>query len=89
MVSLSCEPYKAMDAWLFLGIVMTSSDFKLKNKALKKDEVFNWFDKYESSPNKETYLLNQELKKGDGYALPRKYQKLMQLKHKLNHAFKS
>ncbi len=68
---------------------MTSSDFKLKNKALKKDEVFNWFDKYESSPIKEAYLLNQNLKKGDERAWSRKYQKLRQFKRKFNFAFKS
>jgi hypothetical protein len=68
---------------------MTSSDYKLKNKALKKDQVFNWFDKYESSPIKETFLLNQELKKGDGHVLGRKYQKLRQFKRKFNFAFKS
>jgi hypothetical protein len=68
---------------------MTSSDYKLKNKALKKDQVFNWFDKYESSPIKETYLLNQELKKGDGHGQGRKYQKLRRFKRKFNFAFKS
>jgi len=77
-----------MDVWLFLGIVMTSSDVKLKNKTLKKDQVFNWFDKYEISPIRETYLLNQNLKKGDGHALSKKYQKLRQLRNKFNFAFK-
>ena len=42
---------------------MPSSDFKQRNKMLKKDQIYNWFDKYEMPSNRETYILNQVTKK--------------------------
>lgn len=40
----------------------TSENLRL-TKALKKDQVYNWFDKYETKPSSGTYVMNRNIAK--------------------------
>ena len=62
---------------------MSSSDFQLRNKMLKKDQVYNWFDKYETSPHRDLYLLNRVTVESNTQAQSTKSYKLAHLKRKL------
>ncbi len=45
----------------------TSENLRL-TKALKKDQVYNWFDRYETNPKSGSYIINRNLGKQPGNA---------------------
>ena len=65
---------------------MPTSEFMLRKKLLKKDQVYNWFDRYEETQNKEIYLLNQEVVKCEKLERSEKSRTLNKFKHKLRFA---
>ncbi|WP_334013376.1 hypothetical protein [Alteromonas sp. S167] len=42
---------------------MSTSEHLRLTKALKKDQVYNWFDKYETKPSSGNYVMNQNIAK--------------------------
>ncbi|MEC8416943.1 MAG: hypothetical protein VXZ36_03900 [Pseudomonadota bacterium] len=45
---------------------MSTSEHLRLTKALKKDQVYNWFDKYETKPSSGNYVMNQNNAKQPG-----------------------
>ncbi|GMM68854.1 hypothetical protein MTsDn1_21490 [Alteromonas sp. MTD1] len=68
---------------------MSTSDNLRRTKALKKDQVYNWFEKYETKSTASVYVINRNVEKRTVTATNATARKLKRIKNRFKAVAKS